>query len=150
MDDIDRKIVAMLAEDARRSIADIGAAVGLSTSAANERVRRLAAGGAIRSFTVDVDPETFGADILAFVFVALGADADEAAFREFAASQQLVIECHHVTGGWSYLLKIRVGSLLELEGFLSLLKDGKFIARSETIIALSSVVPGTFTPREAP
>ena len=149
MDDIDRKITTLLAQDARRSIADIGAEVGLSTSAANERVRRLAASGSIRRFTVDVDPETFGAPILAFVFVALAADADEAAFRGFVAGQALVLECHHVTGGWSYLLKIRVGSLPELEGFLSLLKDGRFIARSETIIALSSVLPGTFTPRDA-
>lgn len=136
----------MLAEDARRSIADIGAAVGLSTSAANERVRRLAGNGTIRRFTVDVDPEAFGAPILAFVFVALAADTDEAAFRSFVGEQPLVTECHHVTGGWSYLLKVRVGSLPELEGFLSRLKDGRFIARSETIIALSSVLPGTFTP----
>jgi Lrp/AsnC family leucine-responsive transcriptional regulator len=146
MESIDRKIIEMLATDARRSLADIGAEVGLSTSAVNERVKRLVSSGAIRNFTVNLDPDAYGAPVLAFVFVALAADADETAFRQFIATQAMVLECHHVTGGWSYLMKVRVGSLPDLEAFLTGLKDGRFIARSETIIALSSAVAGTFTP----
>ena len=111
MDDIDRKLVGLLAIDSRRALAELGAAVGLSTSAVNERIRRLSTAGAIRRFTIDADPEALGLGILAFVWVGLSADADEASFRAFAASHPAVVECHHVTGPWSYLIKIRVGTL---------------------------------------
>ena len=71
MDDVDRKIVEILADDARRSLTDIGAAVELSPSAVNERIRRLVANGVIRNFTVEVDHRALGLDVLAFVWVGL-------------------------------------------------------------------------------
>lgn len=146
MDDIDRKIVDLLAEDARRSLADIGGVVGLSPSAVNERIRRLTGAGTIRRFTVDADPQALGRGVRAFVWVALASGADEAAFRRFAQAHAAIAECHHVTGPWSYLIKVHVDSLAGIEAFLSELKAGGFLARSETVIALSSPVPGTFAP----
>jgi len=145
MDFIDRKIIALLAEDARRSLADIGEHVELSPSAINERIRRLAASGAIRRFTVDADPEALGFPVLAFVFLALAPEGDEEAFRRFAASHPAVLECHHVTGGWSYLLKVRLPAIGDIEAFLSLLKARRYLARSETMIALSSAVERTLS-----
>ena len=145
MDYIDRKIVGLLAEDARRSLADIGAAVSLSASAVNERIRRLVASGAIKRFTVDADPDILGFPVLAYVFVALSQQADEGEFRGFVASHPSVCECHHVTGAWSYLLKVRLPSNGDIEEFLSLLKSRGFLGRSETIIALSSAVERPFS-----
>lgn len=147
MDNIDRKIIDLLAEDARRSLADIGERVGLSASATNERIRRLTASGAIRRFTVDADPAALGVPVLAFVCIGLAGDADEAAFRAYASSHLAIEEAHHVTGGWSYMVKVRVASLSDLEAFLADLKARKFLARSETIIALSSAAEASFTPR---
>lgn len=147
MDDIDRKIIDLLAEDARRSLTDIGEYVGLSASAINERIRRLVASGAVRRFTIDAAPDAMGRPVLAFVCLALAADTDEAAFRAFAATHAAIEECHHVTGAWSYIAKVRVASLPELEAFLAELKARKFIARSETIIALSSAVEASYTPK---
>lgn len=139
MDAVDRKIIEILAEDARRSLTDIGAAVELSPSAVNERIRRLVANSVIRNFTVEVDHRALGLDVLAFVWVGLAPDADEAAFRAFMADHPAVAECHHVTGAWSYCVKVRMPSLGELEPFLSELKQRRFLARSETVIALSTV-----------
>lgn len=147
MDSIDRKIIALLAEDARRSLTDIGDQIGLSASATNERIRRLVASGAIRRFTLDADPDALGVPVLAFVCVALAPDADETAFRAFAADHPVIEEAHHVTGGWSYMVKVRVPSLPDLEAFLAELKARKFLARSETIIALSSAAEATYTPK---
>lgn len=148
MDVIDRKIIGLLARDARRSLSDIGAAVDLSPSAVNERIRRLTAGGAIRRATIDADPQAMDLPILAFVWIGLAPDADEAAFRLYTAAQPTIAECHHVTGPWSYLVKIHVGSLAGIESFLAELKQRHILARSETIIALSSVVPGPFIPED--
>ncbi|MDQ0393513.1 Lrp/AsnC family transcriptional regulator [Labrys monachus] len=147
MDIVDRKIITLLAEDARRSLADIGNVVELSASAVNERIRRLTASGAIRRITVDADPAAFELPVIAFVWIALAPDADEGAFRSYAASQSAIAECHHVTGPWSYLAKVHVASLAEIESFLATMKQYGFLARTETIIALSSVVPGPFMPK---
>lgn len=147
MDEIDRQIVTCLGDDSRRSLADIGGQVGLSTSAVNERIRRLTASGVIRRFTIDADPEALGLGITAFVFVGLAADADETVFRAVAVDHPDIVECQHVTGGWNYLVKIRVASLSGIEAFLDDLKRRRLVARSETMIALSTVVEPPFRPR---
>jgi len=150
MDETDRTIIALLAADARRSLADIGGQIGLSPSAVNERIRRLVGDGTIRRFTIETDPAALNLPILVFIWVALREDADEAAFRAHAEDHPAILECHHVTGPWSYLIKLRVGTLDEIEGFLAGLKSTGFIARSETVLALSSALPGPHVPAARP
>lgn len=145
MEGIDRKILKLLSEDSRRSLADIGGLIGMSASAINERIRRLAASGAIRRFTIDADPKALGLSVLAFIWVGLSGNANEERFHAFAADHSAICECHHVTGSWSYLVKIRVSSLDEIEAFLTEMKQQGFLAGSETIIALSTVVDGPFS-----
>lgn len=140
MDKADRKIIDLLAEDARRSLADIGAQVGLSASAVNERIRRLSVAGVIRRFTVEADFSALDLPITAFLLVGLNYETGEEVFRDFVSAHPSVAECQHVTGGWSYLLKIRVADLAGIEQFLSELKERRFLARSETMIALSTVI----------
>lgn len=147
MDEIDRKIIELLAADAKRSLADTGGHVGLSPSSVNERIRRLSASGAIRRFTLDVDPSAIKLETLVFVWIALREDADETAFRRHAEAHPLILECHHVTGAWAYLIKLRVETPPQIEGFLADLKALRFLGRSETVIALSSPVPGSFVPK---
>ncbi|CAN0654881.1 Lrp/AsnC family transcriptional regulator [Nitratireductor aquimarinus] len=150
MDQIDRKIVTLLAEDARRSLADIGGVVGLSASAVNERIRRLTASGVIRRFTVDADPDALGCPVLVFIWVSLVQNVNEEAFRIFASAHKAVEECHHVTGPWSYLIKARVPELADVESVLDDMKKHGFLARSESVVALSTVEPGSFAPVEKP
>jgi Lrp/AsnC family leucine-responsive transcriptional regulator len=148
MEILDRKIINLLAEDARRSLASIGEIVGLSASAVNERIRRLVAIGAIRRFTVDANSAALGLPITTFVLVALDYDAGEDAFKAAIEAHPAVLECHHVTGGWSYILKIRTADLAGIEAFLADLKADRFVARSETMIALSTVCERGFVRME--
>ena len=78
-------------------------------------------------------------DLLAFIFVGWSDAAVETDFlRRIAASEQ-VLECHHVTGAWNYLLKVRLKNTRELETFLSdTIKSVRGVERTETIIALST------------
>lgn len=144
MDDIDRKIIKLLSEDARQSLSDIGTAVSLAPSSVNERIKRLGASGTLKRFTVETDPVAMGVPVLAFIWVALREDADEDMFRSFVAQNPYVLECHHVTGAWSYLIKTRFAQPADIEPFLAALKAQRFLGRSETILALSSPVPGVF------
>ncbi|MFD4138246.1 Lrp/AsnC family transcriptional regulator, partial [Streptomyces sp. NPDC058572] len=67
LNDLDERIVHALAEDARRSYADIGSLVGLSAPAVKRRVDRLRAEGAITGFTVRVDPAALGWETEGFI-----------------------------------------------------------------------------------
>ncbi|MEY9559049.1 Lrp/AsnC family transcriptional regulator [Sinorhizobium fredii] len=145
VDATDRKIIGILADDARASLTDIGASVDLSPSAVNERIRRLVTSGVIRRFTLDVDHRILGFDVLAYVWIALANDADESEFRSFIASHPAVAECHHVTGAWSYCAKVRMPTLGDIEPFLSELKARRYLARSETVIALSTATERAVT-----
>ncbi|MCL6708392.1 Lrp/AsnC family transcriptional regulator [Pseudomonas sp. R2.Fl] len=146
MNEIDRKIVDLLAEDSRRSLADIGERVGLSPSAVNERIRRLTTSGVIRRFTVEADFPMLGLPVTALVLIGLNYEAGEEAFRIFVSSHPAVAECQHVTGGWSYLVKIRVADLTGIEIFLGELKQRRFLGRSETMIALSTITERAHLP----
>ncbi|WP_029008905.1 Lrp/AsnC family transcriptional regulator [Azospirillum halopraeferens] len=144
MDDIDRKIADIAQRDGRASYAEIGATVGLSVSAVNERLKKLQAAGVITGWGARVAPGALGLDVLAFVQVLLERPEHDAPFRAAMMAAPAVQECHHVTGEWSYLLKVRVAGTADLERFLAnTLKAQPGVVRSHTVIALSS-------PKETP
>ncbi|HYH18059.1 MAG TPA: Lrp/AsnC family transcriptional regulator [Azospirillum sp.] len=149
MDDNDRKIIAHIQADGRASYAEIGAAAGLSVSAVNERLKKLQASGAVTGFGARVAPAAVGLDVLAFVHVLLERPEHDAGFRAAMQGTPAVQECHHVTGEWSYLLKVRVPTTADLERFLSdRLKTLPGVARSHTVIALSSPKETSILPVE--
>jgi Lrp/AsnC family transcriptional regulator, leucine-responsive regulatory protein len=140
MDEIDRIIVDRLQNDGSLTYAEIGVAAGLSPSAVNDRLKRLRADGVIRRMTADIDPTALGLTRLAFVLVAFNEPAGEARFRDAMKAAPEVLECHHLTGDFSYLLKLRLRDTAHLEHFLmDRLKPLPGVVRTHTLIALSSV-----------
>ena len=140
MDQIDRIIIDRLQEDGAQTYAEIGAAAGLSPSAVNDRLKRLRAEGVIRRMTADIDPAAVGLSLLAFVLVAINDPQGEGRFRAAMKATPEVLECHHLTGDFSYLLKLRLRDTAHLEHFLmDRLKPLAGIVRTHTLIALSSV-----------
>jgi Lrp/AsnC family transcriptional regulator, leucine-responsive regulatory protein len=140
MDDLDRIIIDQLQADGARTYAEIGAAAGLSASAVNDRLKRLRAEGVIRRMTAEIDPTAIGLSLLAFVLVAVNDAQREGRFREAMKAVPEVLECHHLTGDFSYLLKLRLRDTAHLEHFLmDRLKPLGGIVRTHTLIALSSV-----------
>lgn len=140
MDQIDRIIIDRLQEDGAQTYAEIGAAAGLSASAVNDRLKRLRSEGVIRRMTAEIDPAAVGLSLLAFVLVAINDAQAEARFRAAMKAAPEVLECHHLTGDFSYLLKLRLRDTAHLEHFLmDRLKPLAGIVRTHTLIALSSV-----------
>lgn len=139
MDDIDRKILDLIQGDGRISAVKLGEAVGLSPAPVTERLRKLQQAGIIQGFQARLDPAAMGCPILAFVQVLIERPEHEAAFLAMVRDTQEILECHHVTGEWSYLLKIRAADMAGLESLLARrLKALPGIPRSHTVIALSS------------
>jgi Lrp/AsnC family transcriptional regulator, leucine-responsive regulatory protein len=139
MDAIDRKILDFVQLHGRSGYAEIGVAAGLSVSSVAERLRKLEAAGIIRGWSALVSPEAVDRAVLAFMFVAVGGAENERRFLDTVRSRPEVLECHHVTGDWSYILKLRVGSITDLEQLLGeAFKVLPGIGRTHTMIALSS------------
>jgi Lrp/AsnC family leucine-responsive transcriptional regulator len=140
MDRIDRIILDQVQADGASTYAEIGTAAGLSASAVNDRLKRLKADGVIRRMTADIDPTALGLDLLAFVLVAVNEPPGERRFRAAMKAAPDVLECHHLTGDYSYLLKLRLRDTAHLEQFLmDRLKPLAGVVRTHTLIALSSV-----------
>ena len=139
MDDIDRKLIHLLQRDGRATNADLAAAGNLSVSAANDRLRRLQSRGVILGWTARIDPEAVELGLLAFMFVEVDGAEQNAAFITSATSMEEVLDLHHVTGEWSYLLKVRARDTRALETLITEgIKALPGVVRTRTHIALSS------------
>jgi Lrp/AsnC family transcriptional regulator, leucine-responsive regulatory protein len=151
MDAIDRTILDQLQSDSTQTYAEIGVAAGLSPSAVNDRLKRLRAEGVLRRMTADVDPTALGLSLLAFVLVAVNDPQGEGGFREAMRAAPEVLECHHLTGEFSYLLKLRLRDTAHLEQFLmDRLKPLAGVVRTHTLIALSTVKETHILPASLP
>jgi Lrp/AsnC family leucine-responsive transcriptional regulator len=151
LDDTDRHILDLLQQDDRQSLATLGKHVGLAASSVNDRVRRLVERGAIQGFHARIAPEAIGLELLAFIFVGWSDPAAEAPFLKQISVASAVQECHHVTGEWNYLLKVRLANTRELEVFLNtVIKNVRGVQRTETLIVLSSAKETAALPLAEP
>jgi len=137
MERLDRHILALLARDGRMSYTDIGKQTGLSTSAAQQRVRRLEHRGVIRGYHARLDPAELGMFVTAFV-----------AIKPFDASQpddtperlqhiSEIISCYSVAGDASYLLKVQVETMVQLESLLARIRsDAKVSTHTTTVLSI--------------
>lgn len=119
MDAVDRSILAVLEKDGRISNADLAEQVGLSPSPCLRRVRRLEESGVIRGYRALVDPAAVGRALRVFAGVRLArhARADVVAFERAVVGLSEVVQCHHVTGNFDYLLQVEVADLSAYEDF---------------------------------
>ena len=139
LDEIDRKLLNLLQNDDRLALAELARAIGAPASTLNDRIKRLVSHGFITGFHARLAPVALGLDLLAFVFVGWSDPKVEPAFLKKIKASPAVLECHHVTGAWNYLMKVRVGTTRDLESFLSdIVKAVAGVERTETVIVLSS------------
>ncbi len=136
LDATGRKMLRLLQENARLSFSELGRRVGLSQPAAAERVKRLKEAGIITSYHADVDAGKLGLSITAFIRLATPAEKYPR-FLAFAEQLPEVLECHHVSGGDSFVMRVAVSSTAHLEQLIGELS--KF-GQTTTSIVLSSPV----------
>ena len=138
LDGIDRRLLNELQADAKRSLKEIGAAVGLSAPSVMERVRKLENAGIIRGYHALLDARKLGVDISAFIGVSISNPELLSAFEEWVDSITQVLECHHVTGGHTLLLKVKTQNTEDLEKLISRIRSMEGVASTETMVVLST------------
>ncbi len=138
MDDIDREIIRVVQRDVRVSYRDLGHAVGLSSNAAAERLRRLLARGALRLLAL-ADP---GADVRLRVLidVRLHPDQSDDDFEATLRRVPAITEANHVTGTYDYLLRADLPDAASLDLLLRELKQYG-VAATSTRVILRTTLP---------
>ncbi len=121
MDYHGRKLLEQLQRNARLSIAELGRRIGLSATATAERLKQMEETGIIRGFTVEIDREALGLDVLAFVRMTCSGGPQYHRLIEYVQTLEEVRECHHLTGGDDLLLKVTTTSMADLEALIEAL-----------------------------
>ncbi len=138
LDDTDLKILSILQTNGRCPLAEIAKEVELSSPAVMERVKKLEAGGVIRNYQAVLDGKKVGKDITAFIGVSVGHQRDIEKFWLQMVQREEVLECHHVTGDESFILKVKTGNTASLERLLGEIRSVEGVTRTVTKVVLST------------
>ncbi|GAA4224325.1 DNA-binding Lrp family transcriptional regulator [Streptosporangium album] len=147
MDNIDRELLALLQADATQSYAALGEAVGLSSGATHERVRKLRRRGVIRRTSVDVDPAAVGKGVAAFVMLDASAWMGGEETAAALAALPWIEEAHIVAGAASLMVKVRTSSPEDLQAVLRRLHEVPGVTSTQTVVVLETFFERPLDPR---
>ncbi|RIK95308.1 MAG: AsnC family transcriptional regulator [Proteobacteria bacterium] len=121
LDDIDRRLLAILQDDGRVTNVDLAERVGITAPPCLRRVRALEEAGYIKGYHAELDGEALGYEIIVFAMIGLHsqAEADLRAFEARVAKWPLVRECYMLNGEIDFILKIVARDLHQFQSFLT-------------------------------
>src|SRR3984893_1216644 len=137
-DTIDLQIIAILQEHGRIPLVKLGEQVGLSAPSVIERVKKLEDCGVITGYHASVDARKLGKDVTAFIGVSIGHPRTINLFEESVAQMPDVLQCHHVTGDYTVLLKVKTHNTASREELIRLIRSINGVTRTETSVVLST------------
>ncbi len=152
LDDKDRLLLRLLQQNSRISSAELARHLHLSTPGLQKRLKRLEDNGFIEGYVTLVNREALGLDLLCFTQVTLSHQQPECAgqFCDRVKDLPEVLECHHLTGEFDYLLKVVVPNPQQLEQFLAeKVRKLPGVDKIRTSIVLSEVKASTSLPLDA-
>lgn len=139
LDGIDLRILEMLQDDCRTSLARLGEGVGLSAPSVLERIKKLEAAGVVTGYHAALDARRLGLDVTAFIGVITSSPDLIHNTEEQIAELGDVLECHHVTGEYTLLLKVKTANTSSLERLITQIRSLDGVTRTETIVVLSTL-----------
>lgn len=142
LDDTDRRILALLQQDARMPVKALAAEVGLSSPAASERLRRLEDRGVIRGFTVDVEPRALGFPMQAIVRIKPLPGRLQAVQKLIEGIPEFA-ECDKVTGDDCFIDRLHLRSIEHLDHILEQITE---MAETSSAIVKSQPVRRRLPP----
>jgi len=137
-DHIDLQILGLLQDNCKLPLAKIGERVGLSAPSVIERVKKLEDSGVITGYRAILNARRLGKDVTAFIGVSISHPRFIAEFERDIAELEDVLECHHVTGRHTLLVKVKVANTSALEELISRVRSVDGVERTETMVVLST------------
>lgn len=121
MDTIDKRILMELQKNAKQNTKEIAAKVGLSVTPTYERIKKLEQREIIKSYVVLLNRDKIGKQIVAYCQVTLLKHQKEliGRFKEQILLLPEIMECHHVSGNFDFLLKVVIGNISEFHQFIN-------------------------------
>lgn len=120
LDDIDQLILKTIQTNANLSNVELARMINLSPPATHGRMKRLESEGYIKNYVTILNREKLGFDLLCFIYVKTSIHQTEQleAFEEAIVSMPEVLECHHITGEYDFLLKVVLKDSSDLKNFI--------------------------------
>ena len=157
LDATDRAILELLQDNCKQPLAAIGEQVGLSAPAVMERIHKLEEAGVIQGYVALLDGKRVGRDVTAFIGVCTDQPRVIQTLERQVAAIDDVLECHHVTGAHTLLLKAKTSNTESLEELIERVRALDGVSRTETMVVLSTAAEeprialgGAVSPPRAP
>lgn len=136
LDEVDKKILNRLRQNGRISLKELSAEVFLTMPAVSARIEKLEREGYIRGYHAEVNLEKLGYGIKAFILITVKPE-DNKKFYAFVREERCILECNHITGNYSMILKAVFSSTALLDEFLGRLQS---FGKTETHVVFSTAV----------
>ena len=136
LDEVDKKILNRLRQNGRISLKELSAEVFLTMPAVSARIEKLEREGYIKGYHAEVNLEKLGYGIKACILITVKPE-DNKKFYEFVRGERCILECNHITGNYSMILKAVFSSTTLLDEFLGRLQS---FGKTETHVVFSTAV----------
>ena len=148
IDELDRKILAELQEDAEQSLDEIARKVGSSKTPVWNRIRRMRESGVIRRQTAILDPEELGLEACFFVLIRTSEHEAgwEKRFLDVVRRRPEVLEAHRLAGDIDYILKVRVANARAYDTFYQALISEVRIYNVTALLSMDEIKSSTMLP----
>lgn len=145
IDDLDRRLIEALQQDARASLKALAERVGLSSPSVSDRLRRLEARGIVRGFGVEIDPAALGYGLQALVRIR-PLPGKQHMVQKLIEDTPEICECDKVTGEDCYVARLIVRSMAQLDAIVDRIAEK---AETNTSIVKSQVIARRAPPLPA-
>ena len=140
LDALDKKILRLIADDARMPFLEVARACNVSGAAIHQRIQKLTNLGVLKGSQFIIDPEKIGYETCAYIGLFLKDPGQFDFVLEELKKIPEVVECHYTTGGFDMFIKIYA---LNNHHLLNIIHDKLQplgLSRSETIISFNAAV----------
>lgn len=138
LDSTDRAILELLQENCKQPLATIGEKVGLSAPSVVERIHKLEEAGVVQGYVALVDARRLGKDVTAFIGLSTVQPDSIGTLEVQISAIADVLECHHVTGVHTLMVKVKTRNTQTLESLIGKIRSLDGVSRTETMVVLST------------
>lgn len=136
LDSIDKKIIYLLMDNSKTSLAQISKHVGISITAVHQRIKKMEQAGIIENSISFLNPKKLGYKVISYIGVFLDQPSHYPETIKSLRDINEVIEAHYTTGNYSIFLKVLCKDNDDLMQILSKIQKLKGVTRTETFISL--------------
>lgn len=140
LDSVDKKIIYMLMDNAKTSLAHISKNVGISTTAVHQRIKKLEQAGVIENSVSYLNPRKIGYKVVSYIGVFLEQPAHYQDAIKSLNEINEVVEAHYTTGNYTIFLKVLGIDNDHLMEILNKIQKLKGVTRTETFISLEQSI----------